>query len=411
MAQQNQNPLADRRSIECPAAADINSKPLLKYWEIDHFFKCPIVGTCLGFSEQKQLLKKAGISIKNKSIFRIHETLVASSDNENRLSRKIDRLLNRKFGHAVALLDLSQGEFMAHFKTAFTSGEYAAELWMAAARPDLCHDLRREIFGEIHMSMHGNAEQTVKLKQKLNAQAATLVELQEQERETGRQRRSLQKENKRLKKEQTALAARLSLVEKDNVRLTAQAAALAERQGVDILERENRELRADVAALRDALQEARCRARTYEEKNLALVPEIERQRELSRHFETEARQIIQELFALNRCDPSCPSFDLCRKRILIVGGITRMESLYRELIETSGGVFEYHDGYMKKGVKALENQMLRADLVLCPVSCNSHGACSAVKTLGKKHNKTVLMMDNFSLNAVSRAIQSTNWNG
>ena len=35
----------------------------------------------------------------------------------------------------------------------------------------------------------------------------------------------------------------------------------------------------------------------------------------------------------------------------MVGGITRMESLYRELIESRGGVFEYHDGYVKKGAQ------------------------------------------------------------
>jgi len=90
--------------------------------------------------------------------------------------------------------------------------------------------------------------------------------------------------------------------------------------------------------------------------------------------------------------------------VLIVGGITRMESLYRQFIEGSGGVFEYHDGYMKKGVKQLENRLRRADVVLCPVSCNSHAACSLVKNLGKKHNKPVHMLANSSLTTVSQAI-------
>jgi hypothetical protein len=26
--------------------------------------------------------------------------------------------------------------------------------------------------------------------------------------------------------------------------------------------------------------------------------------------------------------------------------------------------------------------------VLCPVNCNSHGACSIVKNIAKKHNKS-----------------------
>jgi hypothetical protein len=84
-----------------------------------------------------------------------------------------------------------------------------------------------------------------------------------------------------------------------------------------------------------------------------------------------------------------------------------MEALYRALIESSGGIFEYHDGYMKKGFKLLEGRLRRADVVVCPVNCNSHAACSAVKNLAKKHNKTVHMLDNSSLSAVSQAI----WNG
>jgi hypothetical protein len=99
-----------------------------------------------------------------------------------------------------------------------------------------------------------------------------------------------------------------------------------------------------------------------------------------------------------------PLYDLCRKRILIVGGITRMESLYRQLIESNGGVFEYHDGYVKGGTKKLEFSLKRADMVLCPVDCNSHAACSLVKNLGKKYKKPVHMLTNSSLSAVLQVI-------
>ena len=82
-----------------------------------------------------------------------------------------------------------------------------------------------------------------------------------------------------------------------------------------------------------------------------------------------------------------------------------MEALYRRLIEDSGGIFEYHDGYMKKGAKMLENRLLRADMVLCPVNCNSHAACTMVKNLAKKHNKPLHMLANSSLSTVSQVIR------
>lgn len=104
------------------------------------------------------------------------------------------------------------------------------------------------------------------------------------------------------------------------------------------------------------------------------------------------------------CSPDCPSFDLCRKRVLIVGGLGRMEESYRRFVEGRGGIFEYHDGRLRGGVKALENSFKRADVVLCPVNCNSHGACLLVKRLGKKHRKQVRMLPGFGLATVSRAM-------
>ncbi len=101
-------------------------------------------------------------------------------------------------------------------------------------------------------------------------------------------------------------------------------------------------------------------------------------------------------------EEDCSSFN--RKRILIVGGIARMESQYRRLIEEGGGVLEYHEGHMKGGTRQLENSLRRADIVLCPVNCNSHAACSIVKNMGKKHKKSVHMLPNFSLSAISRAL-------
>jgi hypothetical protein len=83
-----------------------------------------------------------------------------------------------------------------------------------------------------------------------------------------------------------------------------------------------------------------------------------------------------------------------------------MEARYRQAVESAGGVMEYHDGHIHSGAMQLENSLRRADIVLCPVNCNSHSACLLVKNFGKKHNKPVYMMPSFSLSAVSRIIGS-----
>ncbi len=106
------------------------------------------------------------------------------------------------------------------------------------------------------------------------------------------------------------------------------------------------------------------------------------------------------------CDERCPAFELCRKRVLIVGGVERMEALYRTLIEGRGGELDYHSGHLRNGIDSLKRSLCRADIILCPVNCNSHGACLKVKELAKKHKKTFYMLPNGSLSTLSRLLGS-----
>jgi hypothetical protein len=377
----------------------------LKFWEIDHFFKCPVVGLCLTLSEQKQLLKKAGISIKNKRPFGIHQALVASSESENRLSRRVDYLLNRKFGEETAsLLGLDNEAFKGHFKAAFEAGDCIGVIWAAAINPNLSVELKREIFGDIHMAMHRNGEQSIKLKQKVDRQQKEMDKLREAIKDAALLRRTLQKENKHLRQNKEKLRTTLAAVERQKARLKEELAAADSRYRYAEIEQENRILKEKLDAVRVNAKDRQRLMASLEERNLRLSSEIERQQESNRRIKNEARKILGKVFAFNSCDATCPSFDLCKKRVLLVGGIARMESLFRELVENSGGIFEYHDGYMNKGAKTLESRLRRADVVVCPVNCNSHAACSIVKNLAKKHNKTVHILANSSLSAVSQAL-------
>ncbi len=106
------------------------------------------------------------------------------------------------------------------------------------------------------------------------------------------------------------------------------------------------------------------------------------------------------------CNEKCPAFEICDKRILIVGGVERMEALYRDFIEGHGGELDYHSGHLRNGINGLKNSLRRADIILCPVNCNSHGACLKVKQLAKKHNKTFYMLPNASLSTLSRLLEN-----
>jgi hypothetical protein len=160
-----------------------------------------------------------------------------------------------------------------------------------------------------------------------------------------------------------------------------------------------------IESLTRILQEEKEKNQALARENGDLLDELDKQLELNERFQHDAREIMDQLACLDRCDKSCPSFDLCKKRILLVGGVTRIKTLYRQLVEDGGGVFEYHDGYMTKGAKDLERRLKQADVVLCPVTCNSHGACTMVKKLGKKYNKPVHMLASSGLTAFSQVLR------
>jgi hypothetical protein len=159
-----------------------------------------------------------------------------------------------------------------------------------------------------------------------------------------------------------------------------------------------------VKRLSEEIRDYQKRVKAIENQNNKLSSKLDIQREMNGHLRREMKRINTQGSALNRPGETCPSFDLSQKRVLIVGGISKMESLYRQLIEENGGIFEYHDGYMKGGTKGLENQMRRADVVLCPINYNSHAASLAVKRFGKKYNKPIWMIASPSLSTISQTL-------
>ena len=139
-------------------------------WEIDTIFKCPLVGLCIDLAEQRQILKKTGQVFKDMTPFDIHELFVASMETDNGLSRRIDRLLEKKYSKLTAGCHAqSDKEFLVRWKMAFDSGEYRAEFWAAVTRPDLSDVSKKQIFGTIHMAMHVQGETFGRMKMQLAA--------------------------------------------------------------------------------------------------------------------------------------------------------------------------------------------------------------------------------------------------
>jgi hypothetical protein len=381
-------------------------KERLRIWEIDKFFKCPIVGACLTFAEQKHLLKKCGICTKYKTPYDIHEILVGSCETENRLSQKFENKLNQKFGKMSSILfEMDQKEFMTHWQDCFETGDFHEALWTAAIRQDLSIENRRTIFGMVHMGMHWNGEQrTICVEKIAGIEKKEAIVRHKMEKMAG-ERKILEKQNRQLQKDNRLLEIHLKKLMEEKNLLDSRLERFEKESKVSELENLADQLRKQRDELSETVNDQNRQVNKLSKENQRLSEDFDQLMAANTQLQNSLLESIRNMQRINTCDKSCVAFDLCKKRVLIVGGIARMETLYRQLIESSGGVFEYHEGHMKGGSKELENSLKRSDIVLCPVNCNSHAACTMVKNLGKKHNKPVHMLPNFSLNIVSQVIR------
>ena len=393
------------------------SSQRLKLWEIDSCFRCPVIGACLSSEEQLSLLKKNGNLSEDSTPYQIHEALVSIAGNENSLSRCIDAMLQRKYVQEMSRhLALAPDAFVEQFRVSLPSGQMAGVLWAAAVRHDLGLNQKREIFGELHMTMHtsqGELSQFVRLLERAENEVETLkLDLKQAKTE----RRMIQKETDVCRQGVMKLQNALASAECDRNRLQRELDN-RRRQDIEVntAVEELRAMKTMFAEIQRQFEDAIQYTTALEEENSDLRKELGQIRDPDCGFpqfhseHSETREFLNTNVMLppcRKCDECCPVSDLCQKRILIVGGIERMESRYRKLIEGGGGIMEYHDGHVNRGARELECRLKRADMVLCPINCNSHAACLIIKKLGKKYSKPVCMLANFSLSAVSRAI----WN-
>lgn len=103
----------------------------------------------------------------------------------------------------------------------------------------------------------------------------------------------------------------------------------------------------------------------------------------------------------------CPQTDLpCDVRcILYVGGRVRLCRHYRALAEQNGWSFIHHDGGLEAGLGRLAAVLPRANAVICPVDCVSHGAMQCIRHFCKQAPTRLLLLRSASLSAFAKALE------
>jgi len=383
-------------------AAEMNDR-LNHIWNIHSSFKCPVIGACLDINEHRKVLKRAKCQIKKLKPHQLHRMIMENLNDQNRISQKVDSYLRYKYRDSIAeLADLDEDEFFAIWKKAIQSGKMDEVFYIAAMRTDLPTEYMEDIFGETHMLCHANLAEVMWSRRDVQKQAEVnqkISKLLKQEK----------MRNRALKKENTATTAALSETRILLQRIKA-GSDRAEPKDKDVEKNEikNNALKGSLRTLENKYSRQIDQVRCLEREKRRLQIELFDIQSTNNILADEVKQLISQISFVvtsgNKCDETCPQYQLCAKRILIVGGMTKMKHMYRQLVESSGGEFDYHDGYMKNGSQNIEALVMRSDLILCPVNCNSHGACKKVKKLCRKHSKSIKMLPSSSLSSISSAL-------
>jgi hypothetical protein len=362
---------------------------LAPIWQWPPGWQCPMLAMSLSLGEQRRVFKQPQ-KTRHLGAYDLHQALMAAVGGENTVSRRIDRLLRRRFQRTVAATaSLSTDGFMARWRCDWLGSEGPGLFFVAAARCDLDENMRREIYGCVHMAGHLAAVDLLAARRdaarqrQANARLArTVRKLQDQDRRREEQYRNRIKALATVRRD-IPVPGGAAGAEPPTCRLSMPAQAAGDRLQAEVrrLEREKRQLEIRYFEL--------------QAQNQQLAQEV--------------RGLIGQMAAVIQCRGDChpesPPGQICPRRVLIVGGMTKLQHLYRELIEAAGGELDYCDGYLRQANDNLQARIGRSDMVICPANCNSHNACKRVKGICKRLNKRLHILPSASLSAITAALQ------
>jgi hypothetical protein len=381
-----------------------------RIWEIPSDFFCSVCGTCLSLDEQRAILKKLSMDPSTFTLHQIHALMVQSLHTENKLSRRLDSHLNSKYRYEIShYANYNDDQFMAVWQEHMKSGDICGLYWVAASHQDLSETTLFAIFDDVHMLSHLNGGTARKEK----AECERLSELNS----------NLSTKLQQIKKEKKELVHRLDSSEKARQASELKIRKIEKTILADPLELESlnhkiSELMNENLNLQNALHLVKDESRDYLEhikgfnkEKEQLISELSAQKEINLQLYREIESVLRHFNCDNTaCTQTDCTIHLCEKRVLIVGGLTKLRGFYRSLVESFGGQFEYHDGYLHSGERELENLIKKCDIILCPVDCNSHGACWSVKKICNRINKPYHMLPSSSLSSISQALTAVSPN-
>lgn len=380
-----------------------------RLWEIDARFHCSLIGTCLTLADLRRLCRRAGVVLEaDVGDYELHHAFVDLAGRACHATRLLQRRLDDRHRESLRRFAPARDEtaLAGLWEAAQASGEIAGAYWALmshpCARPSLCE----RVAGEVHMLSHlaGASRRTeLQRSERLQQRLRLLEQWLNEERQTAAERHTLiQALNQRLLKAYDA--------ERELERLRDRVAQLEQGEALQLARARSEDMAAALAHARLTAERHAADARRWAER----CREAEH---TAAHSAAELAVAAAERDSLEQlmrdpagscaqdCTSDCPRFDLCRRRILYVGGRPGLGQHLRQLVERANGEFLHHDGGREEADAALAALLPRADAVLCPADCISHGAMARVKRICRQQAKPFMVLRSASLSAFARGLQ------
>ncbi|MGF1613170.1 MAG: DUF2325 domain-containing protein [Gammaproteobacteria bacterium] len=382
-----------------------------KLWELDGYYHCSVIGTCLTLAELRQIQRRlGGVAQALNSDYDLHRVFVSAARESVPASRLVHKFLDRKYKPAIQQLckARTEEEFNAYWNAALASGDIAGAYWALITQPGIPSAVLDRVYGEVHMLSHlSGASVRVDL-QELNRLRRRCPELEMQLADAKATAR------RRLAEQQDIIGAlnkRLLQSLKTERKLQAAEARLARVEGQPLVE----ELTARLAAERARAERAETATETWQQQanrsidqNQWLTHQLDESLQERDLLESTLERLLAQSGAdFTEADATTDANpDLFGRCVLYVGGRHGQCKHFRELVERRNGRFIHHDGGREDARAQLWDVVRQADAVFCPLDCVSHDAVHRIKRFCERHTKPLVLLPRASLAAFNRGLNA-----
>ncbi len=346
-----------------------------RIWELPGNYQCSIVGTCLTLSELRALSRKLGLVFPDGMPidYQIHGYFAKIGETSERPSRLLNKLLDKRHGRAIKQIRhmKTPEELKAHWKTAMENGDIPGPYWAISSHPGVTKELSDYMFGDVHMLSHlVGASNRADLKQLMELETKLGDIEKSHSEECLHYKNRLEQKDTRIEQLRTAL----EQAKRDAATpLAAPANSAGAFQAIEVkhLERELTRINNENSFRAKAISKHRRKQAALQNKITALEDENQ----------LLANHLTNALAKNSGAGQDAPPGDLSGKSVLYVGGRPKALAHLRSLIENWNGQFLHHDGGIEKSLKELAGAVEKADMVVLPTNCVSHGAVHKLKQL------------------------------